>query len=90
MSMLIGALMTVALAQAPASSGYTRAGWLMPRAGPRPASRSFSGTGILQHPVLWRAMSDLDGTFRIEVPPEKDPSGPNSSWGSVNRWHRRG
>ncbi len=71
--MIVGALMTMALAQAPAGPG-TVSGRVVD-AGGRPAAGVevlLSGTGTFRLPVLARATSDKDGAFRIEVPAGKD------------------
>ncbi len=74
--MIIGALVMMALAQAPASPS-TLSGQVVDAAG-RPSAGievmlSGLGNAAWVRPVLTRTRSDQSGKFRIEVPVEKDP-----------------
>ncbi|HZW31241.1 MAG TPA: carboxypeptidase regulatory-like domain-containing protein [Isosphaeraceae bacterium] len=78
--MIVGALVIMALAQAPAGSA-TVSGQVVD-AGGRPAAGievllSGLGRGTWRSPVLSRAKSDHDGRFRIDVPTETDPRRPH-------------
>ena len=73
--MIVSTLVMMALAQAPAGSA-TLSGKVVDAAG-RPAAGVevvlSMGRGLWECPVSSRVKSDPDGTFRIDVPAEKDP-----------------
>ncbi len=73
--MIVSTLVMMALAQAPAGSA-TLSGKVVDADG-RPAAGVevvlSMGRGLWECPVFSRVKSDRDGTFRIDVPAEKDP-----------------